>query len=197
MTEDNLLEVLSIHGYAVLDMADPKETAQLLGRASNTEILRPLDSHGARSWSLSGTYGLGKFPWHTDAAISVNPPRWLILSAWEISEPTRTEILHPSRALISAMKRTVLRCTNSKGRVNYLPAVTPDRDHSRLRWDPRICVPQAGVSIEQMERQQPTARVDWREGRVLVIDNASVLHRRPAVSKEARRLLERIYVWSR
>jgi hypothetical protein len=195
--EDRLLSELASHGYAVLDGAVPTEVAAGLGRATSGELLNPSYSDDARPWSLSGVYGLDAFPWHTDAAISVKPPRWLVLTARELSEPTSTEVLRPPKDLLSALQRTVLRCTDSKGRTRYLPAVVPDAARqNRLRWDPRTCSPRSGVSVDDVEASEPTARVAWQEGRVLVIDNAVVLHRRPAVSAKARRSIERIYVWS-
>jgi len=196
---DGLLSELSIHGYAVVDGVDPTDVADSLGRAGSGELLVPQEAGSARrSWSLSGVYGLGAFPWHTDAAISVNPPRWLVLTARELSEPTWTEVLRPAENLVSALRRTVLQCTDGKGRTRYLPAAVPEsHEWFRIRWDPRTCKPLSDLAVADVEAVTPTARVTWQKDRVLVLDNAIVMHRRPAVPSGTRRSIERVYVWSR
>lgn len=95
------------------------------------------------------------------------------------------------------MRRTVLRATDRTGRIQYLPAAVPNETGRRFRWDPRTCQPRAGLTVAEMERQLPTTTIQWKQGRLLIIDNARLLHRRPAVSGKAERLLERIYVWDR
>ncbi|WP_373319782.1 TauD/TfdA family dioxygenase [Rugosimonospora africana] len=67
--------------------------------------------------------------------------------------------------------------------------------NSRLRWDPRTCTPRTGLAIKTVEDKPPTAYVEWRPGRLLIIDNFRVLHRRPAVHGQTKRVLERTYVW--
>jgi alpha-ketoglutarate-dependent taurine dioxygenase len=46
-----------------------------------------------------------------------------------------------------------------------------------------------------METHPPSAIIEWRRDRLLVVDNARLLHRRPAVDGLAERLIERTYVW--
>ncbi|MEV5010984.1 TauD/TfdA family dioxygenase [Streptomyces sp. NPDC055692] len=113
-----------------------------------------------------------------------------------ISGTTCTELLDPCPRLQLGLRRTVLRVKDRRGRVRHLPASLPTRDGWRLRWDPRTCKPLSGVSIEEIERYPPSTRVDWQEGRLLLIDNFRMLHRRPEVSESGTRILERIYVWS-
>lgn len=97
----------------------------------------------------------------------------------------------------------MLKVTDRRGRVRYLPAANhelgPDagrrETHWRLRWDPRTCIPRAGITIEQVAAYAPTAAVQWREGRIAVMDNHRLMHRRPSVIREDGRILERTYVW--
>ncbi|MEU7802441.1 hypothetical protein AB0B10_24580 [Micromonospora arborensis] len=187
---------LEAHGWILLDGCSSKDTALLLGRASSATILEPKGFDEARHWSLSGVYGLGAFPWHTDGAISSSPPRWLLLKAVELSYPTCTELLVPDAGLVASLYGTILRARDKSGRVKYLPAIMPDQGGgSRLRWDPRTCTPQTGLTIEEVEKKSPSACVEWVVGRLLVIDNFKLLHRRPAVQGQGRRMLERTYVW--
>ena len=45
-----------------------------------------------------------------------------------------------------------------------------------------------------IEAESPTAICEWVEGRVLLVDNWRLLHRRPAVNPSALRRLIRSYV---
>lgn len=187
---------LETRGWIVLDGCSSKDTASLLGRASSAMLLEPKGSGEARHWSLSGVYGLRAFPWHTDGAISSSPPRWLLLKAVELSYPTCTELLVPDAGMIASLRGTILRARDRSGRVKYLPAIVPDPcGSSRLRWDPRTCAPRTGLRIEEIEERSPSVRIEWDVGRLLVVDNFKLLHRRPAVQEQGKRLLERTYVW--
>jgi alpha-ketoglutarate-dependent taurine dioxygenase len=187
---------LATAGWAVLDHASAADVAVHLGRASAPVRLEPKDRGEALSWSLSGVYGLGAFPWHTDGAISPDPPRWLLLQAIELSCRTWTELLVPSGDTLAGLRKTSLRAVDHAGRVSYLPAVAPlGPGTMRLRWDPRICTPRSGLAIGEVEGQTPTSRVEWQPGRLLVIDNFRVMHRRPAVHGQSKRILERTYAW--
>ncbi|MEU8061743.1 TauD/TfdA family dioxygenase [Microbispora bryophytorum] len=194
----DLERILRDRGFAYLDEQtdhDAREVARRLGRSSMSHELKPRKQAAADPWSLSGVYGLGPFPWHTDGAISSDPPRWVLLRAVRVSEGTWTELLEPDVEVQTAMRRTVLRATDRTGRIRHLPAAVPDGDRWRLRWDPRTCAPRTGLTIDEMQRQSCTETVTWAEGRLLIIDNSRLLHRRPAVDERAERLLERIYVW--
>jgi Taurine catabolism dioxygenase TauD, TfdA family len=157
--------------------------------------LEPKEPGKSRNWSLSGTYGLGAFPWHTDGAIASTPPRWMLLKAMHISYPTFTDLLVPDPEMIIALRGTILRAKDKFGRVRYLPAAVHESGLGhRVRWDPRTCTPRTGIAIEDVERRSPTERIAWNIGRMLVVDNFQILHRRPAVEK-GKRMLERTYVW--
>ena len=190
---------LETDGWATLDGRAATEVASVLGhRTSEPMRLEPKDATQARAWSLSGTFGLDAFPWHTDGAISSDPPRWLLLRAVELSDPTRTELLIPPADLLGGLHRTTLRAVDQFGRARYLPAVVPLSDGNfRLRWDPRTCTPRTGLAIEDVEGSAPTVHIEWFAERLLVIDNYKVLHRRPAIHRQTNRLLERTYVWER
>ena len=191
-------EELARRGWAVLQDASSNEVASQLGRASSSTRLEPKDRGDARPWSLSGIYGLGAFPWHTDGAISSNPPRWLLLRAIELSGATWTDLLSPDTDVLVGLRRTTLRAVDRVGRVSYLPAmVTLGDGRMRVRWDPRTCTPRTGLTVDIVQCQVPTVRVEWQVGQLLVIDNFRVMHRRPAVHGQTRRLLERPYAWDR
>jgi alpha-ketoglutarate-dependent taurine dioxygenase len=190
-------EDVRLRGYAVLDNVSPESlTPQLGRRVGGVETLTPRDRDVAAPWSLSGAYGTGAFPWHTDGAVSTNPPRWILLFGTRVSGRTCTELLDPPPGLQLKLRRTVLRVVDRRGLVRHLPASMPAEDGVRLRWDPRICTPLTGTLLEEVDRHAPSVEVPWRVGRLLVVDNFRLLHRRPTVSGIAERILERTYVWS-
>ncbi|WP_170201790.1 TauD/TfdA family dioxygenase [Actinocorallia herbida] len=119
------------------------------------------------------------------------------MRAVEIEAPTATEVLMPSSGLIASLRRTVLRVVDKAGRARHLPAVVtlPDGE-LRLRWDPRICTPRMGITVEDVEEQAATTHVNWHPERMLILDNFRMLHRRPPVPDGVNRILERTYVWS-
>ena len=190
------VEDVQLRGFAVLDDATPQFViAQLGQRAGRSEELTPRVREAAAPWSLSGTYGMGSFPWHTDGAVSTDPPRWIVMYAKRISGHTYTELLDPLPSLQLKLRRTVLRVIDNRGRARHLPASLPTKDGLRLRWDPRICTPLTGASLEEVEGHEPSVKVSWVKGRVLILDNFRLLHRRPGMSGVTERVLERTYVW--
>lgn len=182
---------LLANGFIVVDDGPVPE---LDGRWGSPTLLVAREKVKADAWSLSGAYGLGEFPWHTDGAVSSRPPRWIVLRGLRVPDRTSTEILDPGPSLLAEMRRTVLRAVDRAGRARHLPAAVPDNGRWRIRWDPRTCTPRVGLSLHEVDVQPTTAVVEWREGRVLILDNTRLLHRRPTVA--AGRVLERTYVWS-
>lgn len=204
---DSVLESVAASGIATLDGSDTRdlsELAVLLGEVrSGWSVLRSR-AGGAEDWSLSGTFGHGSFPWHTDGAMVASPPRYIILhcrqATWQM-EPTHVLNLSAQdlQGLVAAMAPIVLRASGRSGRIRYLPAVQRSGASVRARWDERTCVATDPVLHAQVERMlecaEPTSLIRWRAGLAAVISNESALHRRPAVSKLGSRVLHRLYVY--
>jgi Taurine catabolism dioxygenase TauD, TfdA family len=188
---------LAAMGYLLVDSEfAAADFFEGLGKVGRPTQLRSVDRDEAQSWSLSGRFGRAAFPWHTDGAISSDPPRWLMLRPLELSVPTATELLDPSSTLCSRLERTVLLAKDHVGRARYLPALVPTHDFHRLRWDPRTCRSDSPGLVSDIEGTPPTAMIRWQLGMTLVVDNFRLLHRRPAVDAATRRVLERTYVRS-
>jgi alpha-ketoglutarate-dependent taurine dioxygenase len=187
---------LEEHGYLLLRPQNaPNKFIEGLGRLSQPTLLRSMDREVARRWSLSGTFGQDAFPWHTDGAISSEPPRWLVLRPIDLSEPTTTELLSPCPELRERLQRTVLLAKDHVGRARYLPALMLTKDGHRIRWDPRTCRPRSTLTAQDIAAAIPDFIVKWELGDTLLIDNYKLMHRRPAVNATVTRTLERTYVW--
>jgi alpha-ketoglutarate-dependent taurine dioxygenase len=187
---------LRSNGFVCLDGPLSADELTQIGRVGPVHLLTPRDQENADPWSLSGIYGTGDFPWHTDGAVSPKPPRWIILQAMDVPLGTSTELHEPTLLLRQALARTVLRSKDRQKKVRYLPAILDEGEVWRLRWDPRTCTPRGEVTIERVQELTPSESIEWKNGLVLIFDNFRFLHRRPAVPAAARRVLARNYVWS-
>ena len=79
----SIRRALDSTGVAVLNDCD-LEQLEVLARSygevrSPWKKLVPQDARTADSWSLSGMFGLGAFPWHTDGAVSPRSPSVVLL----------------------------------------------------------------------------------------------------------------------
>lgn len=180
-------------GFLVVDDRDELEhISRWLGRSGPPELLKARAP--GEGWSHSDAYGYGAFPWHTDGAVSPDPPRWFVLTAISIREQTTTSILKPNPALVKVLRRTTLRVRDRRGTIRYLPAATAEAYGHRLRWDPRIATPTRNALIDDLEAAPATANINWSPGRSVIIDNHLTLHRRPSVTAETERTLARYYI---
>jgi len=168
---------------------------ETLGTEGLPTRLEPKPAVDRAAWSHSDNYGFGDFPWHTDGVVAVLPPRWMVLECQSVEGPTSTELLDPPSELVQRLRRCAMRVRYRTGRVRYVPPVSPTTDgQHRLRWDPRVCEINDAALSAIIEAEPPTARCDWVEGRILVVDNWRLMHRRPAVDPSALRRLIRTYV---
>lgn len=198
MRDSRLVGALESRGFAVLPDGEPRAIGTALGgRVSASELLIPREPANARPSTLSARVGYGEFPWHTDGAVALFPPDWLILRGVRFSQPTATELADPSWSLLRLLSRTVLKAQNANGGKRYFPAhlgATPGGG-PRIRWDETKCRPNRADVQERIRCLEPSASIGWREGQALVVDNRRMLHRRPSVVA-ADRAIERLYVWA-
>lgn len=184
-------------------MLDVAET--LGGRVSPWETLRPKTTTEARSWSLSGCYGMGAFPWHTDGAIDSMPPRYVVLRCVDPGvDGESTEVFSfgvmtgPTQAVRDLLIRIVLEVQGRNGKKKYFPALRTGIDPV-VRWDPRICAgrPRSiyAEALALLEETPATHTIRWEQGLAVVIDNWNSIHRRLAVNDGSTRTLERAYIY--
>lgn len=166
-----------------------------LGHEGTRTRLKPVAPNRNRSWSHSDINGFGSFPWHTDGAVAPVPPRWMVLECEALEAPSSTELLRLPPSLFRRLRRCSMRVRGRSGRVRDLAAVVPtDNGQARLRWDPRVCHVNDSDLAKDIEAEAPTATCEWHEGRLLLVDNWRMMHRRPAVLPGAERTLIRSYI---
>lgn len=183
-------------GYLVLpSRLDAEPIIAMLGAEGPPTRLEPKAAVNREAWSHSDHYGYGYFPWHTDGALAVLPPRWMVMECEVVEGSSSTELLDPPPELVQRLRRCAMRVRDRAGRIRYLPPLSPTEDGKhRLRWDPRVCEVNDVVLSALIEAEPPTAVCEWVEGRVLLMDNWRLMHRRPAVNPSALRRLARSYV---
>lgn len=193
MTNLRWREALERDGFVVVDdRLGLEHISRLLGRCGPPETLRARAP--GEGWSHSDAYGYQAFPWHTDGAVSLNPPRWFVLTAVTIPEKTTTDILKPNPVLVKKLLATTLKVRDRRGQVRYLPAAVSEAYGHRLRWDPRIASPTRDALLNEVDTTPATANINWTTGRSVIVDNHLTLHRRPPVSAKTGRTLTRYYI---
>ena len=205
--ERDARNALMTNGYCVLENVQLDDLRSLAGELgsirSGWEELTPRPQSEARAGSLSGTYGLGSFPWHTDGAVARKPPRYLVMTGWQSSSCESTEIamlhLPEFSELRENMARTVLMLRRGRA-IAYASALDRRMSDFIARWDSRSALPVDSPSARRtrdlFNRLEPTAEVSWKRGVGAIIDNFRCVHRRPPV-KSVDRMIMRLYVYER
>lgn len=202
------------HGWLLVDFPNDEpliELARHLGdpvsarsAAPLPERLIPTDAADAAPNSLSSRYGLGSFPFHTDAAHHREPPRILLMRSVGASVDIATRLvdLHGvvSPCLSSLRGGTWL--VNAGQTRFYAPMVVRRGRESTVRFDPgcmRAVSARAREVEHHLESVLTTANatpIRWRPGKALIVDNWRCLHGRPPAS-DPERVLERVLVRDR
>lgn len=169
--------------------------------------LTPIVAGNALANSLSSAYGLGAFPFHTDAAHHRRPPRWMVLRCADPGSENRPTLLADALRLAfteresRALERAVW-WVRSGGRGFPASIIKRERDGTRVRYDRGCMTPAdpaftpAGEYFEQALRQASHVRLEWQRNDLVIIDNWRMLHARAAAEglDAGSRRLQRILV---
>ncbi|MDG1287905.1 MAG: hypothetical protein P8P30_10165 [Rickettsiales bacterium] len=156
----------------------------------------------ARPNTLSHTFGLNQFPFHTDAASAVIPPKYIILFAPPL-RTTNTLVLSPlkhSSLDAKTCQKAAFRVFDSH-RAHSYKFWNLARNLDYIRFNPLIMQPinneaekVAAILKNDLDR---AIEISWRETRFLVINNHKILHSREKVKEsDAHSYLRRIMVWN-
>lgn len=105
------------------DVASARQILASFGPVSSETILIPASRAQARAWSLSRQYGLEAFPWHTDGAVALRPPRYIGMLATHASPgAARTQFLYlangPGAAIGETLRTCLVVARNREGRTH-------------------------------------------------------------------------------
>jgi alpha-ketoglutarate-dependent taurine dioxygenase len=193
----SLLEIANSLGEPIASPGHPV-IQSLLARPKNA----------APKNSMSGLFGFGDFPPHTDVAHWHMPARYVLLRCASGTSSTPTVLIDSSDFLTDRQRRQWGRTTWKVTRIAspFLCSLTFSVDGiAAIRWDPCCLVPYGKRAEELLPEVIETLALalrvsghvmTWKSSEsILVIDNWRVLHARPAVSEPpVRRELQRVLV---
>jgi alpha-ketoglutarate-dependent taurine dioxygenase len=150
--------------------------------------LIPLQREKAHKSSLSSNFGTDNFPFHTDGAYFVVPPRYIVLRYVE-GVPTPTPTLLCDLSTLNLDQRTRLKFdvwkVHSRTRSFYSSILS--ENGQILRYDKCIMSPtnkHTSSFIDDLILAHPKIQVEWKPNKTIVIDNWASLHARPKVTDE-------------
>lgn len=174
----------------------------------NIQELTPKNESESSSSRYSGVYGMSAFPFHTDLAHFIHPPRYIILRCIKGHPEVHTELLHTSYFENKLGKKN-LNFSLVKSRKNQpkkpaylMPLRFNHNDIHAFRWDTLFLEPVNEYAKKSYENFIDT---DWSNNKisicltnyndVLIIDNWKMLHSRTSAPESAKnRKIERIYL---
>jgi len=213
--EARLLQDLRSRGYHYerdMPIEDCLAIANLLGKpvgdVRNPEPVRFITPQGttiAKANTLSSRYGLGEFPFHTDAAYWQVPPELILFCSVSAGSGKRpTLLVDPRQWRLSESERRALYNEVWKviGRKPFLCTVaTEDGGDMRLRFDEACMVPvtvgahSVHVRVKACIEESCVEVVNWREGDLLIVDNCRLLHARGRAEQDDEdRILARVLI---
>jgi hypothetical protein len=144
--------------------------------------LRTLDTTVARSNSLSGKYGTGAFPAHTDFALRNIPPRYIALFC-PVARPAATTLFNADHIRASVADTGTFRITES-GKSYSACFNNISRWGKFYRYNADLMKPldePAEHLATIIALAPPDHRVNWQKISWVIFDNWSILHGRQAV----------------
>lgn len=168
------------------------------------QMLRPTSTNFAKPRSLSGTYGLGEFPLHTDTAHWLTPCRYIVLACWAPGDGHRTTSLLDVKLLPMSHSERVLLCSApirvTNGRNSFFSTILSNR-RAFVRYDTGCMTPvmadgaRALRVLAMIRWSEHVEEIRWTPGLVAVIDNWRVLHgRRASDCPDSERALLRVSI---
>ena len=193
--ESDLLSIVQPLGQIRMDPRSPEPIRDI----------QPQGAGIAKPNTLSSRYGVGSFPFHTDAAHWERPARYLLLYCVSPGEGIRPTLLQDSNTWQLNCDEMDLACRalwavgNRHARLSHVAVRSGDQ--LSIRYDMDCMRPMTAEARELQallaSRIQATAqkRIDWQAASLLAIDNHRMLHARGEAQRpDASRILKRILV---
>lgn len=200
---------LEKNGYCILQI-ESSQSLLALGRSlgelvpsrrNSTNLIDILTVTTNRSdKSLSAKYTHYSFPFHTDGAYLLHPPRYIILrsEAQIIGCPTYLCSLPLDDDNAKVLKRDVWLVNGGRGKF-YTAILSESQASVLLRYDtdcmrPAISVNNSVNLIATLINEATPIQIDWKKHQTLIIDNWKLLHARADATQHLNRTLQRIWI---
>lgn len=150
--------------------------------------IRPEPRNGSKPNTLSGRYGTGAFPFHTDAAHWIAPARFLLLYCIDPGRARRKTLLIDSASWVLSVAERRLLCAEVWAAAHLHPflCTVAKQTENRLqfRFDEACMSPlttnasKARDIVRSQIKASDVIAIEWEAGHLLVIDNGRMLHAR-------------------
>ncbi len=148
--------------------------------------LIPNSVSGKYSKTLTAVYGCNAFPFHTDGAHRVIPPRWTILEFIGDGKSETATLLFDSKALSQLKENEDLFHHEiylvQNGQHSFLTSLINKQLHSEpiFRWNKLVMKKLFNKTNKTLDDclSSNYFRVTWCTGKILVLDNWRMLHSR-------------------
>lgn len=184
------------------------ELAQELGKpraipgGKILEVISPKSTSMARRGTFSHAFGVNSFPFHTEMAHTQLPPRYLFLGCRVVGDiAIKTELFDFRKIDIPENYFKIMKTAPflaKSGRSSFYTTLLC-ASGKLFRYDPLCLVPMTPDGEQakhwfQEKLDQPHFSLAWEEGKIIVVDNWRVLHKRSGVGASAFRTLLRVVV---
>lgn len=208
-------KTLDQNGYVLVPNVQPIDLSSMCESLGSITVDRrnpqpfrhisPQQKESARKNTLSSRYGVGSFPFHTDAAHWRQPPNYLVLFCSEPGSGGRETHLIDTRMwelddeLRLSMRSSIWRIGH---REQWLGTLAAENDGElSVRYD-TDCMSPAGPKAERLKIYIQSLidcsvpiRIFWKENSLLVIKNSRMLHARAAaLAVDSNRILIRVLI---
>lgn len=168
--------------------------------------LKPKLENEALAGTFSNKHGLKDFPLHTDTAFYKRPARFILMHSVQ-SNTCDTTILKKIdfwNLLTDLDKKNAERAiylVKTNREKFYTSFIFKENNEYGIKYDPTCMSPfnkyakEFDQSFQKIISKIEPTRINWTEGKTLIIDNWKNLHGRKSAEKDITRILKRIYIY--
>ena len=201
VVDQGWLEIDFPHDQSLLKLAE--QYGHPIGirlNANASDVLIPREKKDAKVHSLSAEYGMEAFPFHTDCAYYLVPPRFIFFRSKIVNNNCATLLHKISNLHFSPTQIELLKTGLFEIRGHHKMFFASLLEKGIFRWD-KNCVKaidrtakEAVEVVENMLKSTPPHKYYWiNKNKVLIVDNWQVLHAREE-SSSFNRAIERILI---
>jgi alpha-ketoglutarate-dependent taurine dioxygenase len=157
--------------------------------------------NNANPKSLSALFGDKDFPFHTDGAYLIEPPKYVILRSPKQVRNCPTLICKPTFTIADKDKLTKNVWLVNGGRGKFYASILEGNDNDyNIRFDMACMRPaladfksSADIMVSKIASTN-IQEVNWKKNQCVIFNNWKLLHSRADATNAAERILERIWI---